>query len=221
MDLGISVSSNRQPRTGFQLFVPTARWTCAWTPRADESVAQWLGRGRSAARLTQVIREYGEERFAGLQVAKAIVDRRQKREPSSEHHRGAGRASWLARSKPAKSGQNPATRTFQALRIFINAELEELEQAPKAPALRCARNLEAGLVVISFHSLEDRIVKHFHCCATAKQVFDRRAPFAAPKAMQLSALGACEANAARRIARQPALAFSAVMRVAERTEVAA
>ena len=62
--------------------------------------------------------------------------------------------------KTREPGQDPATRTFQALRIFINAELEELEQALEA-SLRHARSRGGRLVVISFHSLEDRIVKQF------------------------------------------------------------
>lgn len=77
--------------------------------------------------------------------------------------------------KTREAGQNPATRTFQALRIFINAELQELEQALEASL----RVLAPGgrLAVISFHSLEDRIVKQF-IAKHSKEVYDRRAPFA-------------------------------------------
>jgi len=157
-----------------------------------------------------VIREYGEERFAGP-IAKAIVARRQERGPLV---RTAELADLVAGAvKTREAGQNPATRTFQALRIFINAELEELQQALAA----CLAVLEPGgrLVVISFHSLEDRIVKQF-IALHSKQVFDRRAPFAAPRAMQFEALARVRPSAAE-VAANPR-SRSAIMRVARRTE---
>jgi len=115
--------------------------------------------------------------------------------------------------KTREPGQDPATRTFQALRIFINAELEELQQA-----LEASLNIlqpQGRLVVISFHSLEDRIVKQF-IARHSKEVFDRRAPFAAPKAMKLRALGRVKPSA-EEIAANPR-SRSAIMRVAERTD---
>jgi 16S rRNA (cytosine1402-N4)-methyltransferase len=89
--------------------------------------------------------------------------------------------------KTREPGQNPATRTFQAFRIFINAELEELQHALEASL----QVLKPGgrLVVISFHSLEDRIVKQF-IAKHSRDEYDRRAPFAAPKVMKLKAWGA-------------------------------
>jgi 16S rRNA (cytosine1402-N4)-methyltransferase len=118
--------------------------------------------------------------------------------------------------KTREPGQNPATRTFQALRIFINAELEELEQALTA----CLNVLRPGgrLVVISFHSLEDRIVKQF-IAKHSKEVVDRRVPFAQPQAMRLQAQGRVKPSEAE-VAANPR-ARSAIMRVAERTEVSA
>ncbi|TXT39845.1 MAG: 16S rRNA (cytosine1402-N4)-methyltransferase [Comamonadaceae bacterium] len=111
---------------------------------------------------------------------------------------------------------HPATRTFQAFRIFINAELEELQQALDASL----KVLQPGgrLVVISFHSLEDRIVKQF-ITKHAKEVFDRRAPFAAPHVMQFNALARVKPSATE-VAANPR-ARSAIMRVAERTAAAA
>jgi 16S rRNA (cytosine1402-N4)-methyltransferase len=86
-------------------------------------VAEWLA-SAEVGQIAEVIRDYGEERFAGP-IAKAIVARRQER--VLLHHRRAGRArGW--RGQTREPGQNPATRTFQALRIFINAELEELSR---------------------------------------------------------------------------------------------
>jgi 16S rRNA (cytosine1402-N4)-methyltransferase len=118
--------------------------------------------------------------------------------------------------KTREAGQNPATRTFQALRIFVNAELEELEQGLSAAIDLLVPG--GRLVVISFHSLEDRIVKTF-IARESKHVFDRRAPFAAPKAMRLNALGRVKPGDDE--VRANPRARSAVMRVAERTEVTA
>jgi 16S rRNA (cytosine1402-N4)-methyltransferase len=118
--------------------------------------------------------------------------------------------------KTREPGQNPATRTFQALRIFINAELEELQQALSA-SLRVLRP-GGRLVVISFHSLEDRIVKQF-IAQHSKEVVDRRVPFAQPKPMKLKALDRIKPSEAEVGAN--ARARSAIMRVAERTEVPA
>jgi 16S rRNA (cytosine1402-N4)-methyltransferase len=114
--------------------------------------------------------------------------------------------------KTREPGQNPATRTFQALRIHVNAELEELEQG-----LSLALDLLAPagrLAVISFHSLEDRIVKTFIARESRAEV-DRRAPFAPARAMRLKALGRIRPSAAE-VAANPR-ARSAILRVAERT----
>jgi 16S rRNA (cytosine1402-N4)-methyltransferase len=113
--------------------------------------------------------------------------------------------------KTRESGQDPATRTFQAFRIFINGELEELQQALEASL----NILEPGgkLVVISFHSLEDRIVKQF-IAKHSKAPFDRRAPFAVPKAMQLQSIARVKPSD-EEIKRNPR-ARSAIMRVAQK-----
>jgi 16S rRNA (cytosine1402-N4)-methyltransferase len=113
--------------------------------------------------------------------------------------------------KTRELGQIPATRTFQALRIFINAELEELQQALEASL----DVLEVGgrLAVISFHSLEDRIVKQF-IAKHSKEEYDRRMPFAAPKAMKLKALDRIKPSA-QEVAGNPR-SRSAILRVAQR-----
>jgi 16S rRNA (cytosine1402-N4)-methyltransferase len=118
--------------------------------------------------------------------------------------------------KTREPGQDPATRTFQALRIHVNAELEALQQGLTAALQLLAPH--ARLVVISFHSLEDRIVKTFIARESRDEV-DRRAPFAPPRPMRLRALGRVKPGE-REVAANPR-ARSAVMRVAERTEVAA
>lgn len=122
------------------------------------TAAQWLAVAAEDD-IARVIRDYGEERFA-VQIAKAIVARRDQSAEFGPLERTGEFAALVARAvKTREKGQNPATRTFQALRIFLNQELEDLERG-LAAALEL---LEIGgrLVVISFHSLEDRVVKRF------------------------------------------------------------
>jgi len=211
MDLGVSSPQIDTPERGFSF-----RFDGPLDMRMDttrgQSVAEWLA-GAEVGQIAEVIREYGEERFAGP-IAKAIVARRQENGPLATTAELADLVAGAVKTREA--GQNPATRTFQALRIFINAELEELQQALEASL----SVLQPGgrLVVISFHSLEDRIVKQF-IAQHSKEVYDRRAPFAAPQPMRLKALERIKPGAAE-VAANPR-ARSAVMRVAERTEVPA
>ena len=207
LDLGISSPQIDNPARGFSF-----RFDGPLDMRMDttrgESVAEWLATAE-VQQIAEVIRDYGEERFA-LPVAKAIVARRQERGPVSTTTELAGLVAGAVKTR--EPGQNPATRTFQALRIFINAELEELQQALEA-SLHVLRP-GGRLVVISFHSLEDRIVKQF-IATHSRDEFDRRAPFAPPKAMKLKALGRVRPGQDEVAAN--ARARSAIMRVAERT----
>ena len=207
MDLGVSSPQIDNPVRGFSF-----RFDGPLDMRMDttrgESVAQWLETAETN-QITEVIREYGEERFAGP-IAKAIVARRQERGPISTT---AELAQLVAEQvKTREPGKDPATRTFQAFRIFINAELEELQQALEA----CLHILKPGgrLAVISFHSLEDRIVKQF-IAKHGKDEYDRRAPFAAPKVMKLKALDRIKPSKDE-ISGNPR-SRSAIMRVAQRT----
>ena len=206
MDLGVSSPQIDNPERGFSF-----RFDGPLDMRMDttrgESVAEWLATAE-VQQIAEVVRDYGEERFA-LPIAKAIVARRQERGPISTTAELAELVAGAVKTR--EPGQNPATRTFQALRIFINAELEELQQALEASL----QVLQPGgrLVVISFHSLEDRIVKQF-IAKHSREVFDRRAPFAPPKVMQLKALDRIKPGAAE-VAGNPR-ARSAIMRVAER-----
>jgi 16S rRNA (cytosine1402-N4)-methyltransferase len=160
-----------------------------------------------------VIKHHGEERFA-LQIAKALVARREGGDPVRTTRQ---LSEVVARSvKTREPGQDPATRTFQALRIFVNAELEELEQGLNA-ALQLL-NPHGRLVVISFHSLEDRIVKTFIARESRTEV-DRRAPFAPEAAHRLRPIARVKPGETE--IRANPRSRSAVMRVAERTEVAA
>ena len=211
LDLGVSSPQIDNPVRGFSF-----RFDGPLDMRMDttrgESVADWLATA-TVDQITEVIRDYGEERFA-FQIAKALVARRQERGPISTT---AELAQLVADTvKTREPGQNPATRTFQALRIFINAELEELEQALEA-SLRVLRP-GGRLVVISFHSLEDRIVKQF-IVRHSKEVVDRRVPFAQPRPMHLKALDRIKPSESE--VQGNARARSAIMRVAERTEVPA
>jgi 16S rRNA (cytosine1402-N4)-methyltransferase len=207
LDLGISSPQVDNPARGFSF-----RFEGPLDMRMDTtrgtSVAEWLA-DAEVDTIAEVIREYGEERFAGP-IAKAIVARRQARGPISTTTELAQLVADTVKTR--ESGQNPATRTFQAFRIFINAELEELQQALEATL----KVLQPGgrLVVISFHSLEDRIVKQF-IAKHSREVFDRRAPFAAPHVMQFNALSRIKPSVAE-VAGNPR-SRSAIMRVAERT----
>ena len=210
MDLGVSSPQIDTPERGFSF-----RFDGPLDMRMDTtrgiSVAQWLETAETN-KIAEVIRDYGEERFAGS-IAKAIVARRQERGPISST---AELAQLVADTvKTRESGQNPATRTFQAFRIFINAELEELQQALEA-SLHVLQP-SGRLVVISFHSLEDRIVKQF-IARHSRDEYDRRMPFAAPKVMRLVALDRVKPSSLE--VSGNARSRSAVMRVAQRTGAA-
>ncbi|MFT7721538.1 MAG: 16S rRNA (cytosine(1402)-N(4))-methyltransferase RsmH [Roseateles sp.] len=208
LDLGVSSPQIDNPERGFSF-----RFDGPLDMRMDttrgESAAAYLARA-GEREIAQVIRDYGEERFAS-QIAKALVARRDAGAPLT---RTDELRELVARTvKTREPGQDPATRTFQALRIHVNGELEQLDEGLNA-ALRLLR---AGgrLSVISFHSLEDRRVKQF-IAAHSKAEVDRRAPFAPPPALALRALGRVMPSAAE-VAANPR-SRSAVLRVAERTD---
>ena len=206
MDLGISSPQVDNPARGFS-FRHNGPLDMRMDTTRGQSVREWLTEA-DIQHIAEVIREYGEERFA-LQIAKAIDARRQERGvPTST----AELAQLVADTvKTREPGKDPATRTFQAFRIFINAELEELQQALDA-TLHVLRP-HGRLAVISFHSLEDRIVKQF-IAQHAREVYDRRAPFAPPQVMDFKAVQRIKPSA-EEIARNPR-ARSAILRVAER-----
>jgi 16S rRNA (cytosine1402-N4)-methyltransferase len=210
MDLGVSSPQIDDPTRGFS-FRHDGPLDMRMDTTRGQSVAEWL-EGATPEFIAEVIRDYGEERFA-LQISKAIDRRRQERGPFRTTLELAQVVAGAVKTR--EPGKDPATRTFQAFRIFINAELEELQQALAASL----RLLKPGgrLVVISFHSLEDRLVKQF-IATHSREVVDRRALFAPAKALPLKSLGRVKASAAE-VAGNPR-SRSAVMRVAERTEVA-
>lgn len=154
LDLGISSPQVDEAHRGFSF-----RREGPLDMRMDTdhgiTASEWLEQAPQEE-ITRVIKTYGEERFAS-QIAKAIVVKREEGLPPKTTLQLASLVASVVRTREA--GQDPATRTFQALRIFINRELEDLELGLKA-ALGLLKP-GARLAVISFHSLEDRIVKQF------------------------------------------------------------
>ncbi len=211
LDLGVSSPQIDQPERGFSF-----RFDAPLDMRMDTTrgitAAQFLLQAEQRE-IERVIRDLGEERFAAS-IARALVARRESGQPVATT---AALSTLVAGAvKTREAGQNPATRTFQALRIHVNAELEELQQGLDAALLLLAP--QGRLAVISFHSLEDRIVKTF-IARESRDVVDRRAPMAPPKPLKLNALARIKPSAAE-VAANPR-ARSAVLRVAERTEVPA
>ncbi|MFM8611011.1 MAG: 16S rRNA (cytosine(1402)-N(4))-methyltransferase RsmH [Burkholderiaceae bacterium] len=208
MDLGVSSPQIDDPARGFSF-----RFDGPLDMRMDttrgQSAAQWLATA-DVRQIAQVIRDYGEERFA-VPVAKAIDARRQAGQPVASTAELAQLVAGAVKTR--EPGQHPATRTFQALRILVNAELEELQQALDA-SLAVLRS-GGRLAVISFHSLEDRIVKQF-IAQHSREVYDRRAPFAPAAAPLLQALGRFRPSEAE-VAANPR-SRSAILRVAQRTD---
>jgi 16S rRNA (cytosine1402-N4)-methyltransferase len=173
------------------------------------SAADWLA-GVDERLLEKVIRDYGEERFA-FQIAKAVVARRAIEPISSTRQLAAIVANAV---KTREKGKDPATRTFQAVRIFINKELEDLEAG-----LSAAYDLLAPgsrMSVISFHSLEDRMVKQFLASKANVEQPDRRLPIRAVDLPQplMKLIGKAKPSGLEVDANPRAR--SAVLRVAER-----
>jgi 16S rRNA (cytosine1402-N4)-methyltransferase len=171
MDLGMSSPQVDDAERGFSFRADGPLDMRMDTTRGMPASA-WLATA-TQDNLERVIRDYGEERFA-FQIAKAIVDRRAVGPIATTGQLAALVAGAV---KTREKGKDPATRTFQAVRIFINQELEDLETG-----LKQAFDLLAPfgrLVVISFHSLEDRIVKRFLAAQASAPQLDRRLPIRA------------------------------------------
>ena len=214
LDLGISSPQIDEGERGFSF-----RFDGSLDMRMDQTrgktVAELLST-ISEQQLGEVIKHYGEERFA-KQVARAIIkERNDGRAITTTGQLAAIVASAIPKVEP---GQNPATRTFQALRIFVNQELEELSLILP----QCLNLLVAGgrLVVISFHSLEDRIVKRFIQNEQNRDDLPANFPIKAkdlPQPRLVSISKAIKPSAVE--IKQNVRCRSAVMRVAERTAAA-
>ncbi|UCV27823.1 16S rRNA (cytosine(1402)-N(4))-methyltransferase RsmH [Ferribacterium limneticum] len=208
-DVGVSSPQIDDGERGFSF-----RYDAPLDMRMDttqgETAAEWLARAEIRD-ITEVIRNYGEERFA-FQIAKKVVAARLEQPIVT-----TGQFAALVREtvRTREPGQDPATRSFQALRIHINQELRQLEVAlPQALEL-----LKPGgrLVVISFHSLEDRIVKNFMRDQSVADALPKNLPLRAdqlPKP-KLRLVGKAIKPSAAEIDANPR-ARSAVMRIAEK-----
>ena len=211
-DLGVSSPQLDDGQRGFSF-----RFDAPLDMRMDQSrgetVADWLARAEEQE-IGEVIWRYGEERFA-RQIARKIVAAR-----GPGRLRTTGELAKLVGEtvRTREPGFNPATRTFQALRIFINQELEEVEtMLPQAVA---RLGVGGRLVVISFHSLEDRIVKRFMQTASKKDSLPSDFPIRANEIDEATLIPQGRAIKAgdAEVSVNPR-ARSAVMRVAERTGV--
>jgi 16S rRNA (cytosine1402-N4)-methyltransferase len=208
-DVGVSSPQIDDGERGFS-FRHNAPLDMRMDTTQGETAAEWLARA-DIKEITEVIRHYGEERFA-FQIAKKVVVARLEQPIVT-----TGQFASLVRStvRTREPGQDPATRSFQALRIHINQELRQLEVAlPQALDL-----LKPGgrLVVICFHSLEDRIVKNFMRQQANADDLPKGLPLRAdqlPKP-KLRLVGKMIKPSATEIAANPR-ARSAVMRVAEK-----
>ena len=209
-DLGVSSPQIDDAERGFSF-----RYDAPLDMRMDttrgQTAAQWLAEA-GEDEIREVIKDYGEERF-NSQIARAIVQQRQER-PILTTGQLAQLAAQAVRTR--ERGQDPATRTFQAVRIFINRELEEIS----AVLPQAAGYLKTGgrLAVIAFHSLEDRIVKQFirrhsRPVPLPKWVMVRESERPDPP---LREIGKAQRASAAETAANPR-ARSAVLRVAERT----
>lgn len=210
LDLGVSSPQLDDAERGFS-FLNDGPLDMRMNPDAGVSAAEFIA-SASAEEIARVFKEYGEERFA-KRMARAVVERR----ALKPFERTADLAAVLTEANPAwEKGKNPATRAFQGLRIYINNELGDLEQGLDA----ALESLAVGgrLVVISFHSLEDRIVKQFmrrHAKGEA-DTLPRDLPII-PKAFEprLKLLGKPQFASEAELKANPR-SRSAVMRVAEK-----
>ncbi len=209
LDLGVSSPQLDDEQRGFSF-----RFDAPLDMRMDTSggqtAAEWLA-SVEEKELAEVIRDYGEERFAG-KIARTIVAARKERPIETTKQLSDIVAQCVRTREP---GKNPATRTFQAIRIYINRELEELENILP----QCVEQLKAGgrMSIISFHSLEDRIVKRFMRDMAQGDKVPKFVPIRAADVPQgkLKLIGKPVYASEAELAANPR-ARSAVLRVAER-----
>ncbi len=212
LDLGVSSPQLDVAERGFS-FGKDGPLDMRMDPDSGESAAQWLAHADERD-IADVLWTYGEERMS-RRIARAIVARR----ASQPFVRTADLAELIASVMPrGKHDIHPATRSFQAIRIHINRELADLEAGLDAALAR----LKTGgrLAVISFHSLEDRIVKRFIAAHAKAPPANRRLPVQDDFVPTLRAIGDARKGTAEEIAGNPR-ARSAVLRVAEKLEAAA
>ncbi len=211
LDLGVSSPQLDDPRRGFS-FLADAPLDMRMDPAAGESAADFLARA-DEREIAGVLWRYGEERLS-RRIARAIVTRR-----TESPIRTTGELAELVERAIGRRERNkhPATRTFQAFRIHVNDELGSLERA--LPAAAAALKPGGRLAVISFHSLEDRIVKRF-IRGDAAAPAHRGLPTPVEAGPPLRAIGRPQRPDEAEIACNPR-ARSAVLRIAEKRETEA
>ena len=210
LDLGVSSPQLDEPARGFS-FRHDGPLDMRMDPASGVSAAQWIN-AAPEEEISRVLHEYGEERYA-RRIARVIVRERAQSPLTTTRQL----AELIARAVPSRErSKDPATRSFQAIRIFINRELKEIEQTlPQA-----VQALASGgrLVVISFHSLEDRIVKRFLRAEAKGEELPLELPVRASEIQaRLKLVGKAVRASAAEVQRNPR-ARSAVLRMAERTE---
>lgn len=208
LDLGVSSPQLDSPERGFS-FRHDGALDMRMDPDQGQSAAQWLASAEEYD-IRRVLRDYGEERFA-KRIAHAIVQRRAANPITTTRQL----AELIAGVIPVREkDKHPATRSFQAIRIYINAELEELKTALPV-ALEVLRP-GGRLAVISFHSLEDRIVKRFFRDEARGDSFPPNLPVPqSALSPRLRVIGKAIRASEKELAENPR-ARSAVLRVAER-----
>ena len=208
LDLGVSSPQLDDADRGFS-FMKNGPLDMRMDNSSGLSAAQWLDKAE-VEEIVRVLKEYGEERFA-RRIATAIVEHRQEARLETTQQL----VRLIEKAVPRKEkNKHPATRSFQAIRIFINRELDELQQVLEVSVSLLRQG--GRLVVISFHSLEDRIVKHF----IRDKALGERLPAGIPVQHEpnnavLKKVGKAVFPSKAEIAANPR-ARSAVMRVAEK-----
>ncbi len=208
LDLGVSSPQLDDARRGFS-FQKDGPLDMRMNPQQGQSAAEWLAEAREQD-IATVLKEYGEERFA-KRIARAIVQARKEKAITTTKQL----SEIVAAANPAwEKGKDPATRSFQAIRIYINRELDDLDEVLQ----QTVEMLKPGgrLVVISFHSLEDRRVKRFMRDAARGDDFPPDLPvMQAQLNPDLRLIGKAVRAGEAELEQNPR-ARSAVMRVAER-----
>lgn len=212
MDLGVSSPQLDEPARGFS-FQADGPLDMRMDPTSGISAAQWLADADEKS-IADVLWVYGEERFS-RRIARAIVEARAEAPIEST----AQLARVVAAAQPKKDiHKHPATRAFQGIRLFINAELSEVEQGIEAAI--GVLGTGGRLAIISFHSLEDRLVKRAFRDAARPPAGDPRMPLPSDVSQpRLRLIGKAIKPSTEEIERNPR-SRSAVLRIAERTEAA-